>query len=87
MRSGAIGLLVAAAFLAALVLATRREAAVECTVCMEFEGRSACRTAAAPEREAALRGAATTACAILASGVTRGLQCDRTPPRSVQCTD
>jgi hypothetical protein len=79
------GLLVALVVATALVLATRRQAAVECTVCVEFGGRSACRSAQGAEREAALRGAARSACAVLASGVTMGLECDRTPPSSVAC--
>jgi hypothetical protein len=78
-------LLLAVGLVAALWLATRRQAAVECTVCMEFGGRTACRTALGPRRDDAVRGAATTACSILSSGVTGGLACDRTPPRSVQC--
>jgi hypothetical protein len=82
-----VGLLLALAVAAALVVATRRQAAVECTVCMEFGGRSACRTAHGANREAAEIGAARSACAVLASGVTLGLQCDRTPPRSVSCSE
>lgn len=86
MTRGLAGLLLAVAVIAVLWFATQREAGVECTVCMEYEGRSACRTAAAPERDAALRGALSAACSVLASGVTRGLACDRTPPRSVDCS-
>ena len=87
MLRGAVGLLVAAAFVAALVLATRREVSVLCTVCMEYAGQTACRSAAGADRESAARGAAGAACSILASGVTRGLECDRTPPRSIECGD
>ena len=82
-----IAIAAAAIFLAALVFATTREAAVECEVCMEFAGETACRTARAGDREAALRGAVSTACAVLSSGVTSGMACDRTPPRSVRCTE
>ena len=81
------GLLITVAVAAALVVATRRQAAVECTVCTEFGGQSACRTAHGASREAAELGAARSACAVLASGVTLGLQCDRTPPRSVSCSE
>jgi hypothetical protein len=77
----------AAAFLAALVFATAREAAVECEVCVEFGGATTCRTGRAGDRETALRGAVSTACAVLSSGVTSGMACDRTPPRSVRCTE
>lgn len=80
-------LAVAAAFLAALFAATRQEAAVECEVCMVFGGDSACRTARAADRQGALRGAVTAACAVLSSGVTQGMACDRTPPHSVRCSE
>lgn len=82
-----LGLLIAGVFLAALFAATRREAAVECEVCVEFAGGSACRTARASDRDSAERGAVTAACAVLSGGVTQGLRCDRTPPRSVRCSD
>lgn len=78
---------VALALLAALVWATRQEAAIECTVCMDYDGGSACRTASGSTHEATLRGAITSACSVLSKGVTRGLACDRTPPRSVTCND
>jgi hypothetical protein len=77
---------VAVAVASALVFATRRQAAVECTVCVDFGGHSACRTAHGPDRAAAELGAARGACAVLAGGVTLGLECDRTPPRSVDCS-
>ncbi len=78
---------VGAAFFAALFLATGREAAVECEVCLEFGGRSACRTGSASDRKGAMRGAGAAACAVLSSGVTQGMACDRTSPRSVRCTE
>jgi hypothetical protein len=56
-------------------------------VCVEFGGATACRTGRAGDRESALRGAVSTACAVLSSGVTSGMACDRTPPRSVSCTE
>jgi hypothetical protein len=81
------GIAVALVLLAALVWATLQEAAIECTVCMDYEGGSACRTSSGSTHEATLRGAVASACSVLSKGVTRGLACDRTPPRSVSCTD
>jgi hypothetical protein len=78
---------IALLLLGALVWATRQEAAIECTVCMDYDGGSACRTASGPTHEATLRGAVTSACSVLSKGMTRGLACDRTPPRSATCTD
>ncbi|MDJ0864480.1 MAG: hypothetical protein QNK03_00130 [Myxococcota bacterium] len=59
----------------------------ECEACVEFEGRPACRTAAAATREEAERSAITTACAVVTNGVTATLQCHATPPRSLRCSE
>ena len=80
-------LVLGGAFVAALVYTTRSEGAVECSVCIDYGGRSACRTVRAASRDEALAGAIRNACAVLSSGVTRGLECDRTPPRDVQCSE
>jgi len=82
-----VALLLGIAFVSAVYVVSRREIQVECEVCLDFEGRSACRTSMAADRESALRGAVSNACAVLSGGVTQGLACDRTPPRSVQCSD
>jgi hypothetical protein len=83
----AIGVLLVLVFLAALVFATLRETAVACEVCVEFGGQDACRRSSAADREQALQMAQSTACAVLSAGVTQGLQCQRTPPRSAKCLD
>lgn len=75
------------AFVAVLFLTTRSESTVECSVCIDYEGRSACRTVLAATRDEALAGATRSACAVLSSGVTRGLECDRQLPRSVECSE
>ena len=82
-----MGLAFGAALLAALFFATRSQNAVECEICMDFGGRSACRTSSAVDRNTAVRAAVSTACAVLSSGVTQGLECDRTPVRTVRCSD
>ncbi len=83
----AIGVLLAVGFLAALVFATLRESAVECEVCVDFGGEGVCRRSSAADRDQAIRMAQSTACAVLSGGVTQGLQCQRTEPRSVRCGD
>lgn len=82
-----VGVVLVLGFVAALVFATQREAAVECEVCMVYGGREACRTGSGSDQHSAVRGATSTACAVLASGVTRGMECDRTRPRSVSCSE
>ena len=81
----ALGVLAGLLFLAALFYATLAETGVRCEVCLDFGGGSACRSGEGPDREAAIRSAVTTACAVLARGVTQSMACDRAPPRSVRC--
>ena len=57
----------------------------ECEVCISFGGRDACRTVAGKTEEDSLRGAVTNTCALLSSGVTDTLRCERTTPRKAQC--
>ncbi len=82
-----VGILFSAVFAAAVVYTTLSESQVECEVCMEFGGRSICRTVAAAERNQALAMAVSNACAIISDGVTAGIQCGQTRPRSVTCND
>ena len=81
----AVGIALALCFLTALVLATMRETAVACEVCIEFGGRTECRRSSAATREDALQMAQSTACAALAGGVTQGMACQRAQPRSSRC--
>jgi hypothetical protein len=72
-----------AVFLAFVVSTTFRGNRVRVEVCMAFEGHRDCRTASAENRQDALRTAITNACAQLASGVTGSMQCENTPPESI----
>jgi len=81
------GVVLAAAFIAVLILSLMKEAQVECEVCIEFGGARACRTTIGSSRERAVSGATSNACAVLSSGVTAGIQCGNTPPSSVRCKD
>lgn len=82
-----VGIALGLAFLAAMILATWRETGVHCEVCIDFEGRSACGSSTAADREFARLNATANACAVLSGGVTQGIRCDKTPPRSVRCEE
>ncbi|GEM_PF-1850544 len=82
-----VGILAFCIFVGALVMALAREANVECEVCIEFAGQRVCRTNLGADRNAAVQGATMAACSMLSSGVTRGIQCSNTQPRSVQCNE
>jgi hypothetical protein len=72
------------AVVAALIHSTMNLAQYRVEVCMDYQGRSSCRTAAGSTEEFALRSATDNACALIASGVTDTMGCGRTPPRSVR---
>ena len=82
-----IGIFLGVAFVGFMLYAALQEGRVQCEVCLDFGGGSECRTSAAADRASAIQGAVASACAVLSSGVTSGIQCGSTPPRSVQCDD
>lgn len=59
----------------------------ECEVCIEFQGRQMCRKVNAKTKEEALRGAIDNTCALLSSGVTDTLRCQRTMPSKTECRE
>lgn len=54
------------------------------TVCVELDGRSACRSASGATKEDALRVAQDNACAQIASGMGNIRRCGQKPPVSVE---
>jgi len=57
---------------------------IRCEVCITYQGRQSCQTAAGRTRDLALRTATETACAVISSGVTDSNQCNHTQPDSVR---
>ncbi|MFQ5418173.1 MAG: hypothetical protein ACE5FL_14185 [Myxococcota bacterium] len=82
-----IGTLLGAAFLGAVVYATLGESQVSCEVCVDYLGANECRSSSGVDRETAVSGAVAAACAVMSGGVTDGIRCMSTPPRSVRCDD
>ena len=68
-----------------VVYSSLRVGGVRCEVCIEFAGGRACRSVDGASEQEALAGARTNACALLASGVTQTLACERTSPASQEC--
>ena len=84
-RVGIFGGLLLAAVLGYVVVQSLRLEAAICEVCMEYRGRSQCRTVGGASEEEARTAAITNACAFLSSGVTDSMACQRTPPSSASC--
>ena len=77
--SGRKNLVAALVFLvpiaAFVVWSSFQVSAVECEVCIRFEGRETCRAASAATRDEALRSATDNACALVTSGMTNSIRC------------
>ena len=82
----AIGLLLAALFFVVMFFVTAAESSFECSVCIRYRGAENCATVSGPDEQQAMMQAVTTACAPLSNGVTEGMECGRTPPRSARCS-
>lgn len=52
-------------------------------VCMEYQGRTTCKTVKAKTEQDAVRGAVTNACADISSGVTEVVACEGSTPASI----
>jgi hypothetical protein len=78
--------LVLAGIVAVVVLSSLSIGGVRCEVCMEFDGRRACRAVDGNDEKETRAAAITNACALLASGVTDTVACQNTPPSESHCT-
>ena len=84
-RSRLLTFAVIVGFIALLLYNTLSAQKVECQVCVEFQGRRNCATASHASENEAIQSAQTTACGILANGMTESIACGRTPPVSSRC--
>ena len=72
-------------FLGLMFFAMQGLSAHTCEVCVEFDGKTKCRTAKGPTQQEAVKTATDNACAYVAQGMTESMRCTRTPPKSVSC--
>ena len=84
-RSTVITLAVIAAILALFFYMSTARATQECSVCVEFHGRSNCATAAGRTAAEATETGHNTACGPLVSGMNETIACGNKAPLSVQC--
>jgi hypothetical protein len=82
-----IGIVFVLVVIAFLVYSSMHIARYRVEVCIAFHGGNQCRTASADTQEHALRSAQSNACALLVSGVTETMQCERQTPVSVKYLD
>jgi len=79
-----IGIVFVVAAIAFIVYSSMSVAQYRVEVCMTYQGQNSCRTASADSQEHALRSATSNACALIASGVTDTMACERAEPSSVK---
>jgi len=70
---------------AALVVQLANKGSVRCEVCVIFKEQRQCATARADTRNEAAHAAQTSACSLIASGVSESFQCPTVAPESVAC--
>lgn len=69
----------------ALVVGSLRLVKAQCELCVEFRGRTTCRTGSGATPADAQRAAQRAACAVMASGMDESIACQNQPPTSVRC--
>ncbi len=75
-----IGVIFVLIVLGAIVYSSMNLSKYRVEVCMNFNGRTSCRTASGSNQEETLQTAVSNACAEIASGVTDSIACERTEP-------
>ncbi len=73
-RTVLIGVVFVLGVLAVLIYSSMHVAQFRVEVCVNFQGRTECRTASADTQDHALRSAQSNACALMVSGVTETMQ-------------
>lgn len=87
MARTAIGAALGLAFVAAVVWSAFEATQVQCEICVEYKGRSACSTAQAADLAQAEAQAISGACSQVTGGVTETLECDRIAPVRRVCSE
>jgi hypothetical protein len=78
-----LGIVFLAAVLAMVVYSTMNMAVFRVEVCMQYQAKTSCRTAAGKTEMDTLRAAINNACGDIASGVTDTISCQNSFPKSV----
>ena len=84
-KAGWVGVIFGAAIVGLVLYLSLGFDQVRCEVCVEYKGRTECRTAAGTDAENASRTARDNACAFLISSKTDAFLCGQGAPKSVSC--
>ena len=84
-KAGVVGGIFGLLLVGAIVYFSLRFDQQRCEVCMDFQGRTQCRTASGADEHTAVQTAKDNACAYLVQSKTEGFLCNQTPPARVTC--
>ncbi len=87
MARTAVGLAIGIAFVAAVIWYALDATRIECEICVDYKGRSACSISRAADLMTAEMQAHSGACSQVTGGVTETLECDRLPPSKRRCSE
>ena len=87
MARTAVGIAIGIVFVGAVIWSAFSVSAVECEICMDYKGRSACSIASAADRPQAEAQAQSGACAQITGGVTEVLECTAMAPSVKRCSE
>jgi hypothetical protein len=77
------GTVFAVVALVIIVIVSVSNKSVRGEVCMEFNGRTACKTVSGDDKDHVIQTARTGACAEISGGVTDTIRCEHETPKSV----
>ena len=84
-KAGLVGVIFGVAIVGLVLYQSLSFDQVRCEVCIEYKGRTECRTAAGSDAETAKLTARDNACAFLISSKTDAFLCGQGTPKSVSC--
>ncbi len=84
-KAGVIGIVFGVVILGAILFLSMDFTQYTCEVCIEFKGRTQCRTASGADPDTAMVAARDNACAFLVASKTDGFLCSQIEPAKVTC--
>ncbi len=84
-KGAILAILFAIAILAVIIYQTLGLRQYECQVCVNLDGRTACKTVKGENQDVALQTAKDNACSEVGRDRAQLFRCSQSPPQSVQC--
>jgi hypothetical protein len=73
------------ALVSILIYGSMNSVQAQCELCVEYNGRTECRSGSGADDAEAMRAAQKAACAVMATGMAESVNCQNVQPTNVQC--